>query len=464
MISYAALSPHPPLIIPAVGGQRIKEVSATVQAMKEVARVIANNAPDTLIFLTPHGNVFSDCITCLGEPELYVDLSDFGAGNSGTRVGNDMELVNEIARRSARQGIDFVILNSALAARYQLKSKLDHGILVPLYYIQEAMEKDTQMVAISTGFLPITDLYALGKVIQEAADHLGRNAVVVASGDMSHRLTKEGPYEYHPDGERFDQSIRQLLEQAEVENLLNIPAELRDNAGECGYRSMVILMGTLDGRSFIPQIFSYEGPFGVGYLVAGLTPGKNTDSILEKILAQNKADMKKRRDSESTLVRWARMSLESHVRGEKPPILPVEMEMFKDQQAGVFVSIKKDGALRGCIGTTHPVYPALAQEIASNAISAGTRDPRFTAVQEAELEKLVYSVDILGESEECSREDLNPAEYGVIVESSGKTGLLLPHLEGIDTVEQQLSIALQKAGINRQEKYLIFRFKVERYD
>jgi len=172
-------------------------------------------------------------------------------------------------------------------------------------------------------------------------------------------------------GNAFDLSVRQMLARGEVENLLNIPEELRENAGECGYRSLVILLGTMDGYSLIAQIYSYEGPFGVGYLVAGLTPGEKTDSILEKILAQNKADMKKRRDAESAPVRWARMNLESHIRGETQPVLPVKMEMFKDEQAGAFVSIKKGGQLRGCIGTTHPVHSNLVQEIASNAVSAG---------------------------------------------------------------------------------------------
>lgn len=463
MITYAALSPHPPLIIPAVGGNRITEVSATVQAMKEVAGEVAERDPDTLIFLTPHGNVFSDCITCLGESQLYGDLNEFGAGIPGKRYRNDTDLVNEIARRSTEQGIDFVILDSLITEQYQLKSQLDHGILVPLYYIQEAKEKEIQLVAISTGFLSVTDLYMLGKIIREAADKMARNAVVIASGDMSHRLTKDGPYEYHADGERFDLSVKQMLAQGEVENLLNIPEELRENAGECGYRSLVILLGTLDGYSFASQIYSYEGPFGVGYLVAGLTPGEKTDSIFDKIQTKRQLEIKKWRDAESAPVRWARMNLESYVREGNTPVLPVEMELLKEQQAGAFVSIKKEGQLRGCIGTTHPVYANLAQEIASNAVSAGTRDPRFAAIQAAELDKLVYSVDILGETEECKREDLDPGQYGVIVSGNGKTGLLLPNLEGIDTIEKQLGIALQKAGISRQEKFRIYRFKVERY-
>jgi len=177
-------------------------VSATVKAMKEVAGQVAKKDPDTLIFLTPHGNVFSDCITCLGESQLYGDLKEFGAGIAEKRYRNDTDLVNEIARRSTGQGIDFVILDSLIAEQYRLKSHLDHGILVPLYYIQEAMEKEIRLVAISTGFLSITDLYALGKIIREAADQMGRNTVVIASGDMSHRLAKDGPYEYHADGER----------------------------------------------------------------------------------------------------------------------------------------------------------------------------------------------------------------------------------------------------------------------
>lgn len=133
-------------------------------------------------------------------------------------------------------------------------------------------------------------------------------------------------------------------------------------------------------------------------------------------------------------------------------------------KAGTFVSIKKNGELRGCIGTILPTKENIALEIISNAISSGTRDPRFNAVREDELDSLSYSVDVLLEPEPIdSIEDLDVKKYGVIVRAGFRTGLLLPNLEGVDTPEEQVSIALRKAGISPKENYSMERFEVIRY-
>ena len=136
--------------------------------------------------------------------------------------------------------------------------------------------------------------------------------------------------------------------------------------------------------------------------------------------------------------------------------------MLKEKR-GVFVSLKKDGDLRGCIGTVFPTYDNIAEEIMRNAIEAGERDPRFNAVVEKELSDIVYSVDVLMPSEKASREMLDPKKYGVIVRSAFRTGLLLPDLSGVDTVDEQISIALKKAGIKENENYSIERFEIIRH-
>ncbi|QAA35337.1 AmmeMemoRadiSam system protein A [Clostridium manihotivorum] len=136
---------------------------------------------------------------------------------------------------------------------------------------------------------------------------------------------------------------------------------------------------------------------------------------------------------------------------------------MKNMQRGVFVSLKKHGDLRGCIGTIFPATDSVAKEIIRNAIEAGLNDPRFYEVEEEELMDIDFSVDVLTEPEVASKEDLNPSEYGVIVRHMGKTGLLLPDLEGVDTVEEQLSIALEKGNIDPDEDYTIQRFQVIRH-
>jgi AmmeMemoRadiSam system protein A len=165
------------------------------------------------------------------------------------------------------------------------------------------------------------------------------------------------------------------------------------------------------------------------------------------------------------LVELARKTIESYVR-EKRTIEPPERLVPEMQgRAGTFVSLHDSrGNLRGCIGTIEPRQPAVAQEVIQNAISAATRDPRFPPVQPEELEGLDIKVDVLTEPEPIdSMDQLDPKRYGVIVESGWRRGLLLPDLEGVDTVEYQVDIAMRKAGIRPGEPIKLYRFEVKRY-
>ena len=159
----------------------------------------------------------------------------------------------------------------------------------------------------------------------------------------------------------------------------------------------------------------------------------------------------------------ARETVESFItRGEipHPKSIPAEMK----GKAGVFVSLHKNDELRGCIGTIEPTEANIAQEIIRNAISAATGDPRFNQVTADELPELQYSVDVLTEPEPVTSEkDLDPKKYGAIVETGWRRGLLLPDLEGVDTVEKQLEICRMKAGIGPKEPVKLFRFEVKRY-
>ena len=163
------------------------------------------------------------------------------------------------------------------------------------------------------------------------------------------------------------------------------------------------------------------------------------------------------------LVRLAKETVESYIRQEKIP-KPKELTPEMRERAGVFVSIKKFGELRGCIGTFEPTKANVAEEIISNAISSATRDPRFPPVNAAELPHLSYSVDILTKPEPVEdQSQLDPKRYGAIVESGGRRGLLLPDLEGVNTVEEQIDICCRKAGISPQEPIKLYRFRVRRY-
>ena len=161
----------------------------------------------------------------------------------------------------------------------------------------------------------------------------------------------------------------------------------------------------------------------------------------------------------------AREAVESFVRsGEVVDVRDASPELG-GVRAGAFVCLKKEGCLRGCIGTLRPAAPSLAEEIRDNAISSACRDPRFPPVSPAELDGLTYSVDVLGEPEEIpDASHLDPEVYGVIVRSGGRSGLLLPDLQGVNTTEEQVRIASMKAGIRPGEPVRLERFKVTRYE
>ncbi len=165
------------------------------------------------------------------------------------------------------------------------------------------------------------------------------------------------------------------------------------------------------------------------------------------------------------IISLAKKTIEEYVINKKIIDIPEDLSSdLVNRRAGVFVTLKKNGKLRGCIGTIEAIEENIAREIIRNGISAANYDPRFPGVKADELDKLEYSVDILGKKEKIdSKKELDPNKYGVIVEQQNKRGLLLPNLEGVNTVDEQINIARQKAAIAEGADYNLYRFKVERY-
>ena len=189
----------------------------------------------------------------------------------------------------------------------------------------------------------------------------------------------------------------------------------------------------------------------MGYLVAACHVG-----AVEAKVEAKKEEM-------HPVAHLAKETVECFVREGKLPQLKETCQEMKER-AGVFVSLKKHGQLRGCIGTFDPTQENVAQEIIHNAVSSATQDPRFPPVSSEELPYLDYSVDILSKPEPVKdRKKLDPKKYGVIVESHGRRGLLLPDIEGVDTVEQQIEICCYKAGISPGEPVKLSCFQVRRY-
>jgi AmmeMemoRadiSam system protein A len=460
------LFPHPPIILEEIGKGEEEKASGTIEGVKALAKDIKEKGPDTIILITPHGPLFADAISISIEEDLYGDFSSFGYGNLKFNYKNNLKLVNKIIHNSNKENIIIAEIDENFAKDYNIEKELDHGTLVPLYYVDKEYT-DYNLIHITYGLLSPKDLYRFGKIINESVEDSEDNVVILASGDLSHRLSNKGPYPYSPYGEEFDKRIVDILKKGEMKSIITFDLNLSEKAGECGLRSLMILAGTLENYDIETKVLSYEGPYGVGYCTAKIdAKGKVENKDLLKIIDEEEAKkIQEIRNREDSYVKLARKSLEYYIKhGKYMTILEnIDNSILKTRK-GVFVSIKKEGMLRGCIGTIEPTEQNTGLEIIKNAVSAGLRDPRFDPVEEEELNSLVYSVDILSDPEPISSESqLDTRRYGVIVTKGHRRGLLLPNLEGVDTVEEQVSIALRKAGIKEAEDYTMERFEVIRH-
>jgi len=326
---------------------------------------------------------------------------------------------------------------------------------------------DLNVIRIGFSGLSNSDHYRFGTAVANACSALERKVVLIASGDLSHKLLGEGPYGFNPAGPKFDKKMTDIMVSSNFLDLLETDSDLAEEAGECGFRSFLILAGALDGYNVESTLLSYEGPFGVGYAISSFFPKEKSDErkFLTPYFTRRDERLSEIKANEDAFVSLARASVEHFINKNKALKLPSNLPSeLLETKAGVFVTLKKEGNLRGCIGTIFPTKNSVAEEIINNAISAATHDYRFDRVEPEELNLLEYSVDVLGAPEPVnSTEDLDPERFGVIVSIGNRRGLLLPALSGVDTVEKQIKIALQKAGIRESEDYSIERFEVVRH-
>lgn len=468
----AFMVPHPPIILPEVGKGEEKKISDTTLSYEIVAKEIAALAPQTIIISSPHSIMYSDYFHISPGEGSSGNMSRFNAGSVSFNEKYDTELVKEICD-IAKNGSTSEIQEFPAGSLGERDRYLDHGTMIPLYFIRKEYS-DFMIVRIGLSGLSLPMHYEMGQIIQKAVERTGRRVVFVASGDLSHKMKADGPYGFAKEGPEYDERIMEACGSGEFGKLFEFSEDFCDKAAECGHRSFVMMAGALDGLSVNARMLSHEATFGVGYGICcfDITGKDDNRRFLEKWRKDKLSELDNKRKNEDPYVRLARYSLESYIttgkriskrdlKGDAWADLPEEM--FK-QEAGAFVSIHKDGALRGCIGTILPTCSNVADEIMQNAISAGTNDPRFPMIKESELEFLEMSVDVLDEPEPIDSPDqLDVKRYGVIVTSGRKRGLLLPNLDGVDTIEEQIEIACRKAGIYEDEDYSLERFEVVRH-
>ena len=444
-IKAAYMVPHPPMIVPAIGKGSEAQIEETTKSYERIAEDIAKIQPETIIITTPHSIMYADYFHISPGAGAKGSFAGFGAPQEQFGVTYDTELVKEICGTADAWEFPAGTLG-------ERDKKLDHAVMVPLWFIEKAykrlnLEKNYKLVRIGLSALPLTDHYRLGQIIRASVDILDRSAVIVASGDLSHKLQEYGPYGFAEEGPQYDARIMDVCGRGAFGELFDFSDSFCENAAECGHRSFVIMAGAFDGMAVKAEALSHQDVTGVGYGLCTFYPDGPDENrrFLDQYMEKMEAEAAQKRSQSDAYVQLARKSLESYIlKRERIPVPEDLPEEMLNTRAGAFVSIHKNGALRGCIGTIGPTTDCVAQEIINNAISASTRDPRFPAIGPDELQFLDLNVDVLGEPEDIESEDeLDVKKYGVIVSIIGKRGLLLPDLEGVDTVEQQIVIAKQ---------------------
>jgi AmmeMemoRadiSam system protein A len=444
---FGIIAPHPPIMVDDVGGRDADVTRASADAMHEAAALLATYDPETVVIMSPHSPAMADAFVVETAARTSGSLAQFGAPATSFAYEGDPELAFALMERLESRNIP-VVDRAAVPALHS--GQLDHGVLVPMSFLDP--DGRWPLLDLSLSWLPYGTHRALGEELAAAADTLGRRIAFVASGDCSHRLKQGAPAGYSPDASEFDRRLVELIAASDFDGLMQIDPDLVEAAGECGLRSFIALGGVASPAH--ARVLHYEGPWGVGYLTALVNESAVTPPSGSKGGAAG--------HDETEIVRLARKAIVSYVT-DSTVVSPTPLQDPRlPPRAGVFVSLHRADSLRGCIGTILPTQDTLAEEVVHNAIEAATRDPRFASLTPAELADLDVKVDVLHSPEPAVESDLDCGLYGVIVTQGRRRGLLLPDLEGVDTVPDQIDIACRKAGIAGGEVFLE-RFRVDRY-
>ena len=455
-IILAGLAPHAPILIPGIGGRRLEEARHTADSMAILASRVMDALPDSVVVVSPHSPRHAGAFGLWRSSWLRGSFEHFAAVPESVELPLDEQLTDAIELEARRQGLRMWSIN---------ETELDHGATVPLWYLAAAGWRGPTVV-ISLAYPGDKGLDHLGRSITTAARRLHRRIAIIASGDMSHRLTPSSPCGFDPQGREFDRAFVHLLREGSYDRITHLDPAMQDNAAEDVVESTLVAAAATGGHSDGHEVLSYEGPFGVGYCVAVLyaqSPSHDSAGKTAVGAQQRQAANLSRCEQLPALAR--RAILEHLQKSRELPRLVVSGEV-----AGpgcVFVTLYDgNGELRGCIGTLHPCEVNLARETWRNAVSAAFNDSRFPPLEASELEDLQISVTVLGAMEELrGLEDLDPKTYGVVISTQdGRRGVLLPDIDGVDTVERQLQIARSKAGIGSDEAVEIRRFRVRCFE
>jgi MEMO1 family protein len=252
---FAAITPHPPIIIPTIGHENLPKVKNTIEAMTKLEKDFREAKPDVVVIISPHGQLFSDAFT-INYAESYTGTFEhLGDLSVNLKFNTDLEFLHRLKEK----------LEDKLPTVIIQESRVDHGSLVPLYFLTKNIKPN--IVPIGYSLLDYEKHLEFGRILKEKIVNSQKRVAVIASGDLSHRLTEDAPAGYSPRGKEFDLKLIELLEAKNTKGILAMDKNFIEEAGECGLRSILILLGLMENINYQPELYSYEGPFGVGYCV-----------------------------------------------------------------------------------------------------------------------------------------------------------------------------------------------------
>lgn len=451
-VVFAGLMPHAPILIPGVGKDHLAQVKRTVWAMAKVAMHAVAAHPQTLLVISPHSPRRAGAFGIWQTPRLRGSMDQFGSSDDNIDLPLDRVFANALEQEAATRGV----------RTWRIPGQsLDHGAFVPLSYLVSAGWSGPTVV-VSPPDAEDASLDEFGQTIAATAQALGKCVAVIASGDMSHRLSPDAPGGYDPAGSQFDHAFIAVLRRGTPGEIRQIDPALQDAAGEDAVASTRIALASAGYSSSGHDVLSYERPFGVGYGVAILFEPTGAGAKPAPPITENQRAML---SCGAELPMVARCAVAARFKqGPVTPLFQAAGELA--DRHGLFVTVRTDrGELRGCHGSALPTTD-LVRATWDHAVAAAFHDPRFTPVTADEVPRLRFTVSILGQLEPvASLEDLNPEEYGIIIAAAhGRRALLLPAIPGIDTVAKQLSAARDKAGIGPHEHIEIHRFRTRRFE
>lgn len=256
MLNFAAIVPHPPILIPSIGKDNLKKLKKTIQALDILEADLNEANPDTLIVISPHGDINFNAFTINTNQTYTAGFENFGDFSTHLEFKADLGFINNLKGKN----------ETKLPVQLISQENLDHGATVPLYYLTRK-NQDRRIVPINYSFLNYNKHLEFGAMIKETIFSQEKRCAIIASGDLSHRLSLQAPAGFSPSAKDFDKKLIQLLKKKSVQGILDLDPAVIEDAGECGLRSFLILLGAIKNMNYEFEVLSYEAPFGVGYLV-----------------------------------------------------------------------------------------------------------------------------------------------------------------------------------------------------